>query len=149
MQSFKRLSKFLGKGPNLLLLWAANDRHINVNAARTRRFGQAGDFQSVQPVADQQRDVAYTVEIGTFNRVQVKMQVIGSMDVIATRIPGVEVDAAQIDNPQERGEVAHDGKIDYPRVRMFDRACVDPVGAGDGRAFLKEKWAAGTIGVTL
>ena len=40
------------------------------------------------------------------------MQIIRPVDVVAARIPGIEVDAAQVDRPQKPGKIVDHREID-------------------------------------
>ena len=40
--------------------------------------------------------------------IEVEVQVVRPIDVVAARVPLVEVDAAEVDDPEQRREVLHD-----------------------------------------
>ena len=77
------------------------------------------------------------------------MQVVGPVDVIAPRVPLVQVDAAEIDHPQQRGEVLDHGEVDDVAGCVLDGARIDPGRTRRGRALHEEELAAGPVGIAL
>ena len=98
---------------------------------------------------DEQGSLADLLELRTGNGVEVEVEVIGTVHVVTARIPWVQIDAAEVNHPKERREIADDGEIDDAGGGVFDGADVNPIGAGDRRAFLEEELASGAVGVTF
>ena len=84
-----------------------------------------------------------------FHRIEVEVQIVGSIDIVAASVPGIEIDAAKIDHPQKRRQVADDREIDDVAGRMLDVASVYPSGTRRRRAFHKEKRPGNAVGVTF
>src|SRR5687767_7197564 len=82
VQSRHALRELLCESPNLLLRGSANDRHINVDPARTGGLGQIGNAQGLERLVHQQSRLTNASKVRAFNRVQVKMQIIWTVDVI-------------------------------------------------------------------
>ena len=50
------------------------------------------------------------------------MQVVGAVDVVAARVPLVEIDAAEVDDPEQRREILDDREVDDAPRRVLDRS---------------------------
>ena len=48
--------------------------------------------------------LAHLVERGARAGIEIEVQVVGPVDVVAARVPLVQVDAAEVDDPQQRGQ---------------------------------------------
>src|SRR5881394_2095163 len=96
-----------------------------------------------------ERCFAHLVEPGIGYWVEIEMEIIGSVNVVAPGIPWVKINATEVDNPKQGCQVTHDGEIDYAGVSMFNGAGVDPVGPGHRRALLEKERATSTGGVPL
>ena len=102
------------EGPNLLLHRSAHDGHVNVNAAGAGRLRVAFNFDRGQRVPYHQSGFEDVLERCAGGRIKVKVEIVGTLDVVAARVPGIQIDAPQIDDPQEqRRRVLNHGKIDY------------------------------------
>ena len=77
------------------------------------------------------------------------MDVVGPVDVVAPRVPLVQVDAAEIHHPEQRGEILDHGEVDDVGRLVLDRAQLDPVRTRRGRALHEEELAPGPVGVAL
>ncbi len=77
----------------------------------------------------------YLREICGLDRIEVEMKVIGAVDVVAPRVPRVEVDAAEVDDPQQRGKVADYREIDDVSRGVLDGTDLYPLGSRAGRLF--------------
>ena len=77
------------------------------------------------------------------------MQIIGPIDIIAAGIPRVEIDAAEVHNPQQRRQVLDDGKADHVARAVLDRADLDPVGPRRRRPLHEEELAIDAAGIAL
>ncbi len=81
--------------------------------------------------------------------VQVEVQVVRPVDVVAARVPLVQVDAAEVHHPQERGEVLDHRELDDVARGVLDGARLDPRRARVRRALHEEERALGAIRITL
>jgi hypothetical protein len=77
------------------------------------------------------------------------VKVIRPIDVVATRVPLVQIDAAQVDDPEQGGEVVHDGEVDDVAGGVLDRAGLDPLRPGSRRPLHEEEVAGGALRVAL
>ena len=89
-----------------------HDRNINVNASRARGLGEIGDVQGLERFMDHHGCLADLVKSRGLNWVEIKVQVIRPVHVDTGRIPLIQIDAAQVDNPQQGCQVLHDREID-------------------------------------
>ena len=77
------------------------------------------------------------------------MEVVGTIHVVAAGVPRVEVDAAQVDHPQQACQVLDDREIDDVPRGVLDGACANPRGARGGRALHEEKFTRRAARVPL
>ena len=77
------------------------------------------------------------------------MQVVGAIDVVAACVPGVQVDAAEVDDPEQRREILDHREVDHVARRVRDRAGLDPFGPRRRRALHEERLAVGAVGIAL
>src|SRR5947207_5318592 len=98
---------------------------------------------------DPQRGFANTFESRAFNGIQIEVQVIRSVHVVATGVPWIEIDAAEIDDPKQRRKIAHDWKINDAGGGMFYRTNFNPIWPGNRRALLKKEIAGGAVRISL
>ena len=74
------------------------------------------------------------------------MQVVGPIDVVAARIPRVQIDAAEVDDPQQRGEAVNDGEVDdVARSCSIEQVRIQS-GRGLGARFMKKNSPAAPFG---
>src|SRR5262249_35590622 len=109
---FQLAREVLGECPDLLLKRPALNRDIDVDAARTSRFGVTRNLPARERSAHAERRLAHLVEAGAGNGVEIEVQIIGAVYVVAAGVPGIEIDAAEIHYPEQRSQVLHDGKVD-------------------------------------
>ena len=83
------------------------------------------------------------------HRVEVEVQVVGPIDVVAARVPRVEVDAAEVDEPEQRRQVLDDREVDHAARAVRDRAGLDPRRPRRRRALHEERLAVGAVGIAL
>src|SRR5215471_1450620 len=98
---------------------------------------------------NQQRGFANALEFGALHWIQVEMEIIRTIHVVTTRIPWIQINAAQIDDPQQRGQVAYDREINDAARGVFDGTDLDPVRPWHRRALLKKEIASGAIRISL
>ena len=70
--------------------------------------------------------------------IEIEMKIIRPIDIVAARVPLVEVDAAEVDHPQQRGDILNHREIDDVARVVRDRAGLQPRGRGDGVRFMKK-----------
>lgn len=77
------------------------------------------------------------------------MQVVGPIHVVAGRIPLIEIDAAEIDDPEQRRQVVDHREVDDVAGVVRDPAGADPVRPRRGGALHEEELAGGAVGIPL
>jgi len=77
------------------------------------------------------------------------MQIIGSIDIVAPRVPLIQVDAPEVDHPHHRRPILDHRKVDDAARAVFDRAGLDPGRAWHGRALHEEERPRCAIRVPL
>ena len=90
----------LGKRPDFLLHRAVHDRDVYVQPFRSRGLDQRRHLQRVEGFAHDQRRFEHPIEAGAGAGIEIEMQVVGPVDIVAARVPLVQVDAPEIDDPQ-------------------------------------------------
>src|SRR5207248_8810536 len=75
------------------------DRDEDVQSRRTRRLRIESETQAVQHLAHDTGDHAHVLPLAVRGRVEVDQHVIGSLDVVYTGVPGVQLDTAEVDYP--------------------------------------------------
>src|ERR1700735_535858 len=138
-----------GESPNLFLERAALNGNVDVDSAGTCGFCVTGYFQGIERVANNQRRLENSFEFCPFNRIEIKLQKIGTVNIVAARVPGIQVNAAKIHNPHERRNV-----LDHREVDHISRAVLDgthwngrrPAGRG---ALHEEKSTVDAIWIAL
>src|SRR5919108_6152261 len=81
------------------------------------------------------------------DRIEIEMQVVGTVHVVTAGVPRVQVDAPQINPPKDRREIANYRKIDNVSRGVLDRASLDPFRARRWRALHKEKFPGYAVGI--
>ena len=119
--------ELLGERPDLLLQRAAHDRHVDVNPARSRGLRERRHAERFERLAHEQRGVAHAREAGAHHGIEIEVQVVRTIHVVAARIPLIEIDAAEVDHPEQRREILHHRKVDDASRSVLDRARLDPV----------------------
>ena len=94
-------------------------------------FGYDGEAELVHHLAHDERDLADVRPLAVDRRVEVDQQVVGARCRHA-RVPRVQLDAAEVDDPRERGRVVDDREDRRVAARELDEllADVSPGGAG-------------------
>src|SRR5580700_12205038 len=91
--------------PNLVLRRTDADRDIDMNSATAGRLDVRCHPDAAENVADNERALTHDGERRPFHRIEIKMQVEGTIRVVAQRVPWIEIDATQVDQPQKRRTV--------------------------------------------
>ena len=116
------------------------------------RAGRLRVDRHVQPrerLVQDERALDHLREGDAVARIEVEVEVVGPIDVVAAGIPLVQVDASQVDHPEEGREVLDDREVDHVARRMLDGAGFDPVRAGEGCALHEEERARCAVRVAL
>src|SRR5205085_8395444 len=79
---------------------------------------------------------------------EIEMEEVGPIGIVAARVPRVEIDAAQVDEPEQGWEVLHDREL-HEAGRVLDAADVDPLRPRLRRAFHVEEIALRAVRVAL
>ncbi len=77
------------------------------------------------------------------------MHVVGPIRIVTACVPRVQIDRAQIDQPQERGQIVDDRELDDIAGSMRDGADLDPIRPMLGRSFHEEELAIDAVRVSL
>jgi len=97
---------------------------------------------------DDERDCQHVVPLVVRGRVEVDQHVVGPLDVVDPRVPSVELDAAEVDDPRERGRVVDDREDGRVAAREADELLPDVLGMG-WNPFLVEEVALDAVRVAL
>ena len=124
-------------------LQRALDAHVDVHAARAGGLRPADEAALVEHLARDERDVdGLCRPADARHRVEIDAQLVGMLEVVGAHRVRVQVDAAEVDDPQELRRVAHDDLVapcGPTGSESVDR--LDPVGVLVGRALLEERLA--------
>ena len=120
-----------------------------MKTSRAGGLNKRWQFQLVQRVVDYRSGLQHLVPGRSLDRIEIKVKVIGTVDIVTAGIPWVQVYAAQIDHPQERADIPDHWKIDDVAGSMLDAAGLDPFGSGRRGALHEEKIAPDSVGITL
>src|SRR5260221_7739377 len=77
------------------------------------------------------------------------MQIVRSIDVVTARVPLIQIDATEIDYPQQRRQILNDRKVNDVSRAMRDRTYFNPGRPRLRRALHKKEFARGPVGITL
>jgi len=124
------------------------DRRQDVETGRARGLRVARQPELVEYLTDDERDCQHVVPLVVRRRVQVDQHVVGPLDVVDPRVPRVELDAAEVDDPRERGRVVDDGEDGRVAAREADELLANVVGVR-GNALLVEEVALDAVRVAL
>ena len=58
--------------------------------------------------------------------IEIEVQVVRPVDIVAAGVPLIEIDAAEIDHPQQRRQVVDHREVHDFAVAVIDRADADP-----------------------
>ena len=134
--------------PDILLHRTAHDRDVDVDAFRARRLGISRHAQRGQGLVHNARGLEDLIPAGGAG-IQVEVQVIWPIDIIAFRIPLIEIDASEIDHPEQGGEIVNDRKVDDVARVVLDPASANPVGARHWRTLHEKELSTGAVRIPL
>jgi hypothetical protein len=120
-----------------------------VHPLRTGRLRQHGHLQRLERVADDQGGLDDFLERGAVTGVEVEMQVVGRIDVVARGVPLVQVDAPEVHHPQQRCLVLDHREVDDVAVAVIDPARLDPRRPRRRCALHEEEGPAGAVRIAL
>ena len=83
-------------------------------------FGYEVDLQCVEGLADDERGFEHAPKVGSNAGVEIEVQEVRAIDIVAAGVPGVQIDAPEVDEPQQRGKVLHHRERDDAARRVFD-----------------------------
>ena len=83
-----------------------------------------------QRIAHDERGLEHGGERCSLGRVEIEVEVVGAVGVVASGVPLVEVDAAEIHDPEKRAEILHHREGDEVARVVHDLAGLDPLGRG-------------------
>ena len=145
----ERLRERLGEAPDLLLQRTAHDRHVDVDALGAGRLDERRHAERLERLAHDQRGLEHLVEADAGPGIEIEVQVVGPIDVVAARVPLIEVDAAEVDDPEQRCEVLHHREVDDVSRRVRDATGLDPRRVRLGDALHEEAFPRRAVGVAL
>ena len=117
----------------------ALNRHVDVQSLRSRCFDERRHVERLERVAHDQAGGEHLVEARAGAWIEIEVHVIGPIDVVASRVPLVEIDTPQIDDPHQRGPILNHRKIDDSARAVLDVADLDPVRPRAGRPLHEEE----------
>ncbi len=149
MGAFQFLRERLREGPDLFLERAALDGNVDVYASRSSRLRKTRNLQFGERVTYEEGDFEDLFEIRLRSGIEIEVEKIGAICIVAAGVPGVQVDTAEVDYPKQSREILNHGEFHEVRGGMRDRADGNPLGPRVGGAFLKEERPGGSVWVTL
>ena len=97
MRARDLMADLFGDRPHFVLRRTAADGDVDVHALASRRLDERRHAEAAQHVGDDQRALAHDGERRFGGGVDVEVNVERAIDVVAERVPRVEIDAAEID----------------------------------------------------
>ena len=94
---------------------------------RTRGLRVRREPELVHHLLHDERDLADELPRVALARVEVDQQVVGPLDVVHARVPRVQLDAAEVDHPGERGRVVDDREHGRVAARELHELLADEV----------------------
>ena len=153
MRPLERAGDHRGEGARRVEALPPGDRDEHVDPARAARLREALEPGEVEQLLDEQRDLDHLREADVVGRVEVEHDPVGAVGLVDARGPGVHVDAAHVDHPQEREVVVDERVVDDPLLavagRGRERRALDPVRHVRRRVLLEEELALPAVGVAL
>ena len=103
-------------------------------------------LQHIQRLPHDEPGFAHAFERRPGAGIQIEVQVVGTVDIVGRRVPLVQVDAAEVDDPQQRRQILDHREVDDVPGAVIDRAGSIHAGRGDGARFMKKKGPAAPCG---
>ena len=136
-------------GPDLVLGRSAAYRDVDVDALAARRLHERRHAEPLQNVANDQSGLAHDLERRAGRRVEIEVQIERAIGILAERVPRIEIDAPEIDQPQEGWKIVDDWKVDDVAGAVFDRARSYPRRTRRRRALHVEEVSGNTVRIAL
>ena len=124
------------------------DRRQHVQPGRAGGLRVRSEPEPVHDLLHDERDLAHELPRVAFARVEVDQQVVRPLDVLDARVPGVQLDAAEVDHPGERSGVVDDREDRRVPGRKLHELLADEVGVRR-HALLVEEVAVDPVRVAL
>ena len=121
------------------------DRREDVQPGRAGGLRIRREAELVHHLAHDERDLAHVRPLAVGARVEVDQQVVRQLDLGHARVPRVQLDAAEVRDPRERGRVVDDREHGRVAARERDRHLVDVVGVVRRHALLVEEVALDAV----
>ncbi len=115
------------------------DADVDVHATRPRRLRPADQAVVGEHLTHHHRDVDDLAPVHARHRVEVDPQLVGVVEVLRAHRVRVEVDAAEVHDPGERGGIPHHDLFRRVAGGVVQGRGVDPLGPLLGRALLEER----------
>src|SRR5207244_3159626 len=96
------------------------DRRQDVEPRRARGLGVRGEAELVHHLAHDERDLPDIRPLSVRSRVEIDQQIVGPLDVLNAGVPGVQLDAAEVDDPREGSGVVDHGEHGRVSARELD-----------------------------
>src|SRR5207249_1438786 len=117
-------------------------------------FGAAGlditvRSHSLQHVPNNEGSPKSVTELRAGSRIEVEVEVVRLVYVVAAGVPLVQIDAAEVHYPEQGRDVIDDGEVDHVGRCVLHGADVEPFRVVRGRVFHKEEVAGRAVGVAL
>ena len=82
-----------------MLRGTPTDRDIDVHPFTACRLDIRRHTERNENIAHDERRFSHALE-RRIERIQIEVQIIGTVGIVARRVPGIEVDAAEVNDPQ-------------------------------------------------
>jgi hypothetical protein len=103
----------------------------------------------VEHVAHEESDTSHVVEAHPRPGIEIDPQLVGMIEVVRAHRMWIQVDASEVDDPQQLRGVAHDDLARGPARWKAQLHRLDPVRMLLGRSLLKERLTPSAVHVTL
>ena len=109
------------------------DRRHDVQPGRARGLRIRGEAELVHHLAHDERDLSNVRPLAVGRRVEIDQQVVRPLDVVDPRVPRVQLDAAEVDDPGQRRRVVDHREDRRVAARELDVLLPDESGCGGTR----------------
>ncbi len=148
--AFDRPAERADEVAHLVVGPAGFDRHVDLDPGRARGLRVPREPERPERGSDVARDDQDVLEARA-HRVEVEEEVVGRVDRRAPRVERVHLDAAEVRDEQERGEVVHHQVADHAVLAVVgqDGAAGDPLRRVRRRRLLVEERSRDPVGHPL
>ena len=120
-----------------------------MHAARAGGLRPASQIVLFEDLARDERHAPNVVPLHSGAGIEVDAQLIGVIEIVGANGMRIQIDAAEVHDPEELGGVAHHDLLRRPSRRKFELHRLDPVGMLLRRALLKKRLGIGPVHVSL